>query len=709
MKLDKQQEEAVNSTDKNILVVAGAGSGKTRVLTERVEHLIDSGIEPQNIVCITFTNMASQEMKQRLGHIDCIGDAFIGTIHSFASLIYRGSGLNFQILNSEVELGIYQEILSRKVWKKKSQYTITMPRLLKLYDLQELCDRGKISEEAVQSFLLPTEHNDLKELKKEMMAICKERGIITFTELLEKAKEYYESIGGKIEHVLVDEFQDVGKDEFRFIKGLNADNTFYVGDDWQCQPSGTKVTMSDGSIKNIEDLEIGDRVVSYNQSEGRYYKDSLKGNNGKEIMDISIHNTDSLITILTKNGKESSYTKNHRCFARIHYENNNSKSVVYIMENAKGQFRVGSTRLFTDGDRNFGVRNRMNTEGGTNAWILDVYNSPNEAWLAEQICAYKFGIPQITWTYKNIKSSEEDIDILYSHLSDLREKVSLCLNLYGRDINYPIFTKNTNTHFSKIHITEIRACNLIPLVMDVAVPYVSDEYKYRHDYEQITHKFVANDINTKVYGLKVKDTETYIADGILTHNSIYGFKGGDVKIFLDLLNNPEYTVYYLENNYRNGKNIISLGEKIIRQVNSKINKEVRVMRNDIESEVIVSTKPKIGVYMDIIKKQKDYKDWFILTRTNKEILELEEMLEKKKIPYMSFKREGMTFDQMNELMQNDSVKVLTVHVSKGLENKNVILYGNFPIVCPSYRRDEDERKVMYVGVTRAEQKLIVLN
>lgn len=92
MKLDTNQEQIVNSTAKNIIVSAGAGSGKTRVLTERVKHLIDIGISPENIVCITFTNKAADEMRSRLEDVSDIGDAFIGTIHSFANRILKASG-----------------------------------------------------------------------------------------------------------------------------------------------------------------------------------------------------------------------------------------------------------------------------------------------------------------------------------------------------------------------------------------------------------------------------------------------------------------------------------------------------------------------------------------------------------------------------------------------------------------------------------------
>ena len=91
--LDEHQTNAVMSRNSNTLVVAGAGSGKTAVLTQRVRHLIiDEGVKPSNIIAITFTNMAAEEMKERLSNVDGIGDAFIGTIHSFANRVMKLSG-----------------------------------------------------------------------------------------------------------------------------------------------------------------------------------------------------------------------------------------------------------------------------------------------------------------------------------------------------------------------------------------------------------------------------------------------------------------------------------------------------------------------------------------------------------------------------------------------------------------------------------------
>ena len=74
--LDNEQRAAVYAEDKNVLVVAGAGSGKTRVLTERIKHLVESGVDPSGIVAITFTNMAADEMRARLKDVSVLGDAW---------------------------------------------------------------------------------------------------------------------------------------------------------------------------------------------------------------------------------------------------------------------------------------------------------------------------------------------------------------------------------------------------------------------------------------------------------------------------------------------------------------------------------------------------------------------------------------------------------------------------------------------------------
>ena len=87
--LNDKQKEAVLHIDGPCLVIAGAGSGKTRVLTTRIANLIENGIPSYNILAITFTNKAAKEMKERLERIVPDNNAFVGTFHSLGVRIIR--------------------------------------------------------------------------------------------------------------------------------------------------------------------------------------------------------------------------------------------------------------------------------------------------------------------------------------------------------------------------------------------------------------------------------------------------------------------------------------------------------------------------------------------------------------------------------------------------------------------------------------------
>ena len=697
--LDEKQLEIVNSNEPRIIVEAGGGAGKTRTLIERIKRLLNDGVPACNIVAITFTNMAAEEMKERLMDVEGIGDCFIGTIHSFANKIFKNSNETYKLFTEEIQDQFINVLIS--LYAKH----LSMDKYLIYKDTKKKIDAGILNEGELSIILTSGELYELRvflgEIKDDsypqnINTLCKKHNIITFDELLRKTTEYFKSINGKIEYLFVDEYQDIGPLEKQFFIALNADNYFYIGDEKQCQPSGTKITMSDGSIKNIEDLKIGDEVLSYNLKEGHYYRKTKKGK-GKKILDISTHFENELIQVITNNNYSSLYTKNHRCLARIHYEGNENKSVVYIMQNTKGQYRVGSTKLFTFNDRNFGLRARMNTEKAIKGWILDVYENENDAWLAEQICAYKYGIPQVTWTYKNIKNTEEDIDNLYSELGDnLEFNVIQCLKSFGRSIDYPLFIRNNNQHFSKIHLTEVVACNLISSVMDLAVPQEAENNILKNQYYQIQQIVNIKGNFHKVYGLKIEDTETYVADGILTHNSIYGFKGGNVSYFINLIKSEKWKTYYLNNNYRCGEKIIDIANEVIVQADDILNVRSKCMSGK-QGEVIVDNKYKIDLYL---QKIKNYKDWFLLVRTNKDLVKLENKLIDLQIPYVSFRKGEMTLNEMRKCMAEDKVKLLTIHTSKGLESPNVLLWGNFPIRQKPYLRNNDEIKVLYVGITR---------
>ena len=188
-------------------------------------------------------------------------------------------------------------------------------------------------------------------------------------------------------------------------------------------------------------------------------------------------------------------------------------------------------------------------------------------------------------------------------------------------------------------------------------------------------------------------------------NGIYAFKGSDVKYFTNLISNPNWKAYFLKNNYRSGRKIIDIATIVIKQASGIINFE-NICKSNNMGEVIVDVKSNLEYHLERIT---NFKDWFILVRRNKEIYEMEQKLNFLGIPFITFKRSELDLSQMREKLEENSVKLLTVHSSKGLESKNVLLYGNFPVRQKPYLINSDERKVMYVGCTRAINKLIILN
>lgn len=205
----------------------------TRVLTERVRKLILDGVEPSNVVVISFTNMAAEELKERLVDVPGIGDCFIGTIHSFANRIFKNSGEDYKLFTEEIQDQFFTVLIN--LYAK----SLTMDKYFIWKNAKKKIDLGIMEEDKLQTLLLPSELYEInvfngaiknEEYPDTISSLCKKHNIITFDELLRKTTEYFKEIGGKVEYLFVDEFQDIGPLEKNFFVALNADNYFYVGD-----------------------------------------------------------------------------------------------------------------------------------------------------------------------------------------------------------------------------------------------------------------------------------------------------------------------------------------------------------------------------------------------------------------------------------------------------------------------------------------------
>lgn len=235
MELSSKQLEIVNSTARNIIVCAGAGSGKTRVLTERVKRLLEGGEEPTSIVVITFTTYAADELKQRLNGTVHANKCFIGTIHAYANKLLKKTGYKFDIFSED-----YQNKFMKILIPKYAIYC-SIADYEKYVKLQRRLALGKIRESDIRSKFDSRVYNEIIELlgfeyttkPETVVTMCRQNNIISFDELLKLTTEYFSKSNTKIKHLFVDEFQDIDYLEYNFIMKLNSDNNFFIGDDYQ--------------------------------------------------------------------------------------------------------------------------------------------------------------------------------------------------------------------------------------------------------------------------------------------------------------------------------------------------------------------------------------------------------------------------------------------------------------------------------------------
>ena len=241
MTLNDKQLEAVNHTEGPCLVLAGAGSGKTRVLTERIIKLIDDGVSPYNILAITFTNKAAKEMRVRVQNkIGDVADSiFIGTFHSFGLRILRenydaiGYSSNITILDTDDTKSLIKRILKENSYDPAD------------YDIKHIISKiSSAKNDGISplefSKLFLNEHDKVIGLVYEKyLKLLKENNSVDFDDLLlkpveifKKRKDILEKYQERFRYILVDEYQDTNSIQYELCKLLakKYNNIFVVGD-----------------------------------------------------------------------------------------------------------------------------------------------------------------------------------------------------------------------------------------------------------------------------------------------------------------------------------------------------------------------------------------------------------------------------------------------------------------------------------------------
>jgi len=374
--LNEAQREAVTASADPLLVIAGAGSGKTRVLTHRIAWLIDvEGISPQGLIAVTFTNKAAAEMRGRIESLlnMPVNHLWIGTFHGLAHRLLRrhwqeaGLPQNFQIIDSDDQLRIIKRLIKNLEFDddrwvpREIQYFINAQKDEGLRP-QHLDDDNDSNRRQQIAFY------------QQYQEICDRGGLVDFAELLLRAHELWRDnpellaqYQRRFRHLLVDEFQDTNSIQYAWLRLLAGKEgvPFFVGDDDQSiyrwrgarvehihqfqrdfpGASTVKLEQNYRSTKTI--LDAANAVIANNTS--RLGKNLwTEGSEGEPIRIYSAYNERDEADFVIGKLRTWSDQGNARADAAVLYRSNaQSRVLEEALINARLPYRVyGGLRFF---------------------------------------------------------------------------------------------------------------------------------------------------------------------------------------------------------------------------------------------------------------------------------------------------------------------------------------------------------------------------
>ena len=274
--LNDKQKEAVFYSDGPLLILAGAGSGKTRVLTHRVAYLIhEKNVNPYNIMAITFTNKAAREMRDRINRLIGHGAeaVWVSTFHSACVRILRryidriGYNNNFTIYDSD------DQKTAIKAACKKLQVDTKFIKERAIMSAISMAKNNMITPEEYRNSADDIRTKMISKVYEEYQSRLKKNNALDFDDLLVKTIELFKSdkevlmaYQDRLQYIMVDEYQDTNKVQFEFIK-LLADkykNICVVGDDDQSIYKFRGADIS--NILNFEQIFTGTKVIKLEQN-----------------------------------------------------------------------------------------------------------------------------------------------------------------------------------------------------------------------------------------------------------------------------------------------------------------------------------------------------------------------------------------------------------------------------------------------------------
>jgi len=615
--LNKEQKEAVKTTKGPLLILAGAGSGKTKVLTTRIAYMIQQGVRPRNILAVTFTNKAAKEMKERIGKIigeDTVKYMWVGTFHGICGRILRENIDKYNTAtgkNLDKNFTIYDDsdtnqIISRAIKKLNLDDKVYQTKLVKT-----VISNAKNKMQDATTFA--TYARDFKsqkyaEIFAEYEKVLNSNNAIDFDDMLlltvklleqneEVRRQYYE----RFQHIMVDEYQDTNLAQYNLVNMLYTNLSKDIPDERSLCVVG----------------DVDQSIYSW------------RGADYTIIMNFQKDYPKTKLIKLEQNYRSTAHILNA---ANAVIENNNER-VDKVLYSNKGEGEKLSYYIAADeaDEANYIAANiRQSAKGNYNQFAI-LYRTNNQSRALEEACM-ACGIPyKIYGGTKFYDRAEVKTVLCYLKLinnTDDSQSLRRVINIPKRGLGDTTL-KNLSDFANEKDISlyeAIKICEDSPIA-----PKTRSKLK---DFANLIQKFkdARNSYTLKEFVTLVIEKSGYLAE-----------------LQAKAATDPEF-----QDDINNLQELVNVAEEFVPE------EEDNALGEFLQQVALVSD-----------------------------------------------------LDSMED--ESNNVTLMTLHAAKGLEFPTVFIAGMDEGIFPSQRtlqvpsEVEEERRLMYVGVTRAEEKLYLIS
>jgi len=669
-RLNAEQREAVEAVDGPVLVLAGAGTGKTRVLTTRFAHILLQGRAfPNQVLAVTFTNRAAREMRERVSTLleRPAEGLWLGTFHSLCARMLRrhadlvGLTSSFTILDADDQLRLLKQVMeAARLDLKRWPPQALMGLIQRWKDRGLTPDRVPLSEEgdfaggqsralyaAYQARLRQLNTADFGDL------------LLHMAEILRTQPDVLAQYHRMFRYILVDEYQDTNLVQYYWLRLLAQGhrNICCVGDDDQCLAAGTPITMADGAEQPIESVRVGDQVrACYGSCDFRPAR----------VSEVLARRTNRpLVRLRLADGRELVSTPEHVHFADVLLGESPQRYYAYLMRRGT-QHRLGTSQIYTQGQVKpvIGYKQRCLQESADAVWLIGAFASENDARECEHMLSLRYGVTTLPFVARKggsvngLVHDQARLDRIHSDLASA-EGAERLMRDHGLDPNHPHHVPQTargrrrnliltlfadrrgktpmhriavsgndakgreailaaglnprpyarnpanwryESAFSDLAeagrirarlephmpLTVVRKANLLGKALTLRPAaqvrpgmMVAGADGQHHAVIAIEHVQEA----TVVHDLNVDGVHNFVANGIVTHNSIYSWRGAEVENILRFEKDfPGAKIVRLESNYRSTAPILAAASGLIAHNEGRLGKTLRPGLNDSAGE-----------------------------------------------------------------------------------------------------------------------------